>query len=128
MREENMNLKTKNEWLKNEILESKYCTTVCQCVCACLHFYCIYQNLFTYNFTFTEIPPLLQATEHLLTEVWIVYKSKHSYALIIFSNDSALHFLTFLNILRPLEFFGCSVVIFLPIYFSPWNRMQMSLM
>ncbi len=51
-------------------------STVLLCVCVCLHFYCIYQNLFTFNFTFTEIPPLLQATEHLLTEVRIVYKIK----------------------------------------------------
>ncbi len=54
-REENMNLKKENEWLKNEILESTVllCVCVCVCVCVSLHFYCIYQNLFTFNFTFT---------------------------------------------------------------------------
>ncbi len=113
-----MNLKKENEWLKNEILESKYCTIVCVCVCA----YTSTVFIKTYSHLI-----LLSQKSHLFFRLQSTYlrrlelftKSKHSYALIIFTNDSAPHSLAFLNILRPLEFFGCSVVIFLPIYFSP---------
>lgn len=49
-----------------------------------------YQNLFTFNLAFTEIPPLLLATEYLPR-----LETKHSYALLMFANYNVPHFLAF---------------------------------